>query len=59
MGGGPRVPYPKYVYSPTGGWYANPKNWKRNTAIAGAAIALIGFATFKLSIEHEVFQRIF
>ena len=31
MGGGRKFPYPKYVWSSTGGWWANPKNWKRNT----------------------------
>lgn len=33
MGGGRRFPYPKYVWSPAGGWWANPAHWKRNTAI--------------------------
>ena len=27
-------PYPKFVWSPTGGWYCNPPNWKRNTSLA-------------------------
>ncbi len=33
MGGGHRFPYPKYVWSPSGGWWATPANWKRNTLI--------------------------
>ncbi|XP_065070205.1 uncharacterized protein LOC135695148 [Rhopilema esculentum] len=34
MGGGKRFDYPKYVWSPTGGWWCEPRNWKRNTAFA-------------------------
>eukprot|EP01080_Neovahlkampfia_damariscottae_P001502 gene1502-12119_t len=34
MGAGPRLKFPKDVFSTYGGWYSNPKNWKRNTAIA-------------------------
>lgn len=33
MGGGRRFPFPKHVWSPAGGWWASPENWKRNTAI--------------------------
>jgi len=32
-GGGAHPPTPK-VWSPAGGWYVNPPNWKRNTGIA-------------------------
>jgi len=45
--------YPKHVWSPSGGWYAQPANWKRNTAIAGLAIFLITAAGWKLSAEVE------
>ena len=27
-------PYPKYVWTPTGGWHCNPPNWKKNTVLA-------------------------
>ncbi|KAK4134332.1 hypothetical protein BT67DRAFT_442254 [Trichocladium antarcticum] len=53
MGGGPRVPYPKHVWSPAGGWYAQPKNWKANTAIFGVIIFGITCLTFKISGELE------
>ncbi|KAL1840694.1 hypothetical protein VTJ49DRAFT_189 [Mycothermus thermophilus] len=53
MGGGPKIPYPKHVWSPAGGWYAQPANWKKNTAIALAAIFGIQFFIFKLSGEIE------
>lgn len=33
MGGG-RFEYPKYVWSPTGGWWNEPRHWRRNTALA-------------------------
>ncbi|CAB3998802.1 Hypothetical predicted protein [Paramuricea clavata] len=33
MGGGKRFDYPKYVWSPSGGWWCEPRNWRRNTAI--------------------------
>ncbi|KAL5114069.1 hypothetical protein ACEQ8H_008046 [Pleosporales sp. CAS-2024a] len=39
MGGGPKVPYPKHVWSPAGGWYSQPANWKANTAVIGLAMA--------------------
>lgn len=30
---GPHYPYPKYVWSFTGGWWPHPANWKRNTGM--------------------------
>eukprot|EP01035_Chromulina_nebulosa_P067087 gene67087-91883_t len=39
MGGGRRFLYPKWVWSPTGGWWSNHPYWKRNTAIALVVIA--------------------
>ncbi|KAL9131617.1 MAG: hypothetical protein Q9217_000505 [Psora testacea] len=32
-GHGGKIPYPKHVWSPSGGWYAQPANWKSNTAV--------------------------
>ncbi|KAI3630426.1 hypothetical protein MIR68_011861 [Amoeboaphelidium protococcarum] len=29
---GPRYRYPKWVWSSTGGWWADPKYWRSNTA---------------------------
>lgn len=45
--------YPKEVWSPAGGWYAQPANWKANTAIIGAAVVGIVAATWSLSAERE------
>ncbi|KAL2120765.1 hypothetical protein VTJ04DRAFT_4792 [Mycothermus thermophilus] len=53
MGGGGKIPYPKHVWSPSGGWYCQPANWKRNTAIAFAVIFGIEALLFKLSGELE------
>ncbi|KAJ1792021.1 hypothetical protein LPJ59_004896, partial [Coemansia sp. RSA 2399] len=55
-GGGPRRPYPKTVWSPSGGWWAQPKTWKRNTAIVSLGILAVSAVIFKKSadIEHRV-----
>ncbi|KIV97196.1 hypothetical protein PV10_00973 [Exophiala mesophila] len=53
MGGGGKVPYPKHVWSPAGGWYGQPANWKSNTAIFGAVIGVIVLATWRVSAERE------
>eukprot|EP01108_Squamamoeba_japonica_P005448 TRINITY_DN42_c0_g2_i1.p2 TRINITY_DN42_c0_g2~~TRINITY_DN42_c0_g2_i1.p2 ORF type:complete len:118 (-),score=26.93 TRINITY_DN42_c0_g2_i1:26-337(-) len=38
MGGGPRFPFPRQVWSPSGGWWQggsdNPGNWRVRTAVA-------------------------
>ena len=33
MGGGHHFHYPKWVWSPAGGWWGKPKQWKRDTVI--------------------------
>ncbi|CAD6501217.1 BgTH12-01471 [Blumeria graminis f. sp. triticale] len=53
MGAGSKIPYPKHVWSPAGGWYSQPKNWKANTAVMGAVIFGITALMFKLSAERE------
>ncbi|KXJ85519.1 hypothetical protein Micbo1qcDRAFT_141490 [Microdochium bolleyi] len=53
MGGGPRVPYPKHVWSPAGGWYAQPSNWRANTFVFMGVIAGISALTWKLSADNE------
>ncbi|KAJ7782309.1 hypothetical protein DFH07DRAFT_790110 [Mycena maculata] len=40
MGGGGRYPYPKHVWSPAGGWWSQPANWKMNTFILSCGIAV-------------------
>ncbi|KAJ1920716.1 hypothetical protein H4219_001115 [Mycoemilia scoparia] len=48
MGGAVQKPYPKEVWSPAGGWWSNPKQWKRNTAIVGAGLfTTLAFVWYK------------
>ncbi|KAJ8126039.1 hypothetical protein O1611_g7599 [Lasiodiplodia mahajangana] len=53
MGGGPRVPYPKHVWSPSGGWYTQPSNWKANTAVFMGVIVGITALAWNLSAQRE------
>ncbi|EEU34366.1 hypothetical protein NCS52_01262900 [Fusarium sp. LHS14.1] len=57
MGGGGKVPYPKHVWSPAGGWYAQPSNWRGNTIIAGVVMAGIVAVTWKFSAERETWAH--
>ncbi|KAJ5450210.1 uncharacterized protein N7458_006659 [Penicillium daleae] len=53
MGGGGKIPYPKEVWSPSGGWYGQPGNWKANTAIMGAFIIGVSAVAFSISADRE------
>ncbi|KAF2731511.1 hypothetical protein EJ04DRAFT_442931 [Polyplosphaeria fusca] len=53
MGGGGKIPYPKHVWSPAGGWYGQPANWKANTAVMGAVLVAITAAVWNLSANRE------
>ncbi|KAI5784987.1 hypothetical protein DFH27DRAFT_576444 [Peziza echinospora] len=53
MGGGAKIPYPHHVWSPTGGWYSRPSNWKSNTAIIGATILGTVALVWNLSANRE------
>ncbi|KAH9891377.1 hypothetical protein F4778DRAFT_331444 [Xylariomycetidae sp. FL2044] len=53
MGGGPRVPYPKHVWSPAGGWYAQPSNWRANTAVMMVVVGGITAVAWSLSAKLE------
>ena len=53
MGGGGKVPYPKHVWSPAGGWYGQPHNWKSNTIVFGIVIAACTALAWKVSAERE------
>ncbi|KIY69056.1 hypothetical protein CYLTODRAFT_409919 [Cylindrobasidium torrendii FP15055 ss-10] len=54
LGGGGRYPYPKYVWSPAGGWWGQPKNWKVNTLVVSVGIGAISLALFDYSTKREV-----
>ena len=45
--------YPKHVWSPAGGWYSQPANWKSNTAVVGFCIFVLTGIAFKYSADHE------
>jgi len=45
--------YPKHVWSPAGGWYSQPANWKANTAVMGAVIAGITLMAWSVSADRE------
>ncbi|TDL27836.1 hypothetical protein BD410DRAFT_761014 [Rickenella mellea] len=53
MGGGARYPYPKEVWTPSGGWWTRPSNWKSNTAIAFAGILAVTYSVWTLSAARE------
>ncbi|CAN0542460.1 unnamed protein product, partial [Scytosiphon promiscuus] len=53
MGGGRHFHFPKHVWSPAGGWWANPPNWKRNTGFAFVGISLAFMAIAKISSDRE------
>ncbi|KAF8240705.1 hypothetical protein L208DRAFT_1231366, partial [Tricholoma matsutake] len=52
-GGGGRYPYPKFVWSPAGGWWTRPSNWVSNTAIAFTGILAITYVAWSISAEKE------
>ena len=45
--------YPKHVWSPAGGWYSQPANWKANTAIMGGVVVGIAAMMWNLSANRE------
>ncbi|KAJ4351053.1 hypothetical protein N0V95_004157 [Ascochyta clinopodiicola] len=53
MGGGGKIPYPKHVWSPAGGWYTQPANWKGNTAVVGLVLVSIVGMAWSVSAQRE------
>lgn len=51
--GAANFPYPKWVWTPVGGYWPNPPKWKRNTAMMAAAWAGITLFTFNWSRNNE------
>ncbi|ELU42945.1 hypothetical protein AG1IA_03023 [Rhizoctonia solani AG-1 IA] len=52
-GGGGQYPYPKHVWTPSGGWWTRPHNWVANTAIATAGIAALTYGVWQHSAKVE------
>lgn len=57
MGGASDLNVPKGIWSPAGGFYADPKKWKRNTVLAVAAMVAICLPVFFKSVELEQRHR--
>ncbi|KAL6779755.1 NUOC1 [Auxenochlorella protothecoides x Auxenochlorella symbiontica] len=53
MGGASDLNVPKGIWSPAGGWYSDPKYWKRNTALAIGIIVAIAIPVFRTSVSKE------
>ena len=48
-GGGERYNYPKWVWSPTGGWWPHPRAWKPNTTAALVWVVALAVPIFVFS----------
>jgi len=48
-----RSRYPKHVWSPAGGWYSQPANWKANTAVMGLVMGSIVGMVWMVSANRE------
>ncbi|EIM23060.1 hypothetical protein E3Q22_00638 [Wallemia mellicola] len=53
MGGGAQFPVPKDVWTPAGGWWTNPRNWKANTAVVFTAIGFLTYGVWNYSASKE------
>jgi hypothetical protein len=42
------------VWSPSGGWYADPRGWRRNTVLAYGAVAVVSYFVASYSAKLEV-----
>ncbi|KAG7669970.1 hypothetical protein Ndes2526B_g06343 [Nannochloris sp. 'desiccata'] len=52
-GGDGGLHVPKEIWSPAGGFYADPRKWKRNTFVVAGAIALAAAYIFSKSTQME------
>ncbi|ORY86764.1 hypothetical protein BCR37DRAFT_343492 [Protomyces lactucae-debilis] len=55
MGGGGHYPYNKHIWSPTGGFWSRPQNWKANTAVV--ATGIVAATAFVWSVSAEIETR--
>ncbi|QDS70633.1 hypothetical protein FKW77_000754 [Venturia effusa] len=53
VGPGGKIAYPKHVWSPAGGWYSQPANWKANTLVMGACMFGIAAMAWTASAQLE------
>lgn len=50
----PLYPYPKWVWSPLGGWWPHPRKWKINTAVVIFGLILVNYPVYLFSNRNEV-----
>ena len=44
----------RYVWTPTGGWWNNPPNWRRNTAVGLVASWSVAYLAWQVGKKTEV-----
>ena len=54
MGGGRHFEYPKWVWSPAGGWWPKPINWQRNTVFYGIFVVIASVGIHSISQSGTV-----
>lgn len=45
------------VWSPAGGWWTRPSNWKTNTGFVALGLGLAVYGVWQLSADREVSRR--
>lgn len=58
MGGGRHFEYPKWVWSPAGGWWPKPHHWQRNTVIYAIFVATASIGIYSIS-ENGTVQNMY
>ncbi|KAL8280929.1 hypothetical protein RQP46_006608 [Phenoliferia psychrophenolica] len=51
--GGAHYPYPREVWSPAGGWWTRPANWRASTIYVAFGIGLATYGIWSYSAEKE------
>ena len=63
QGGAKHFEYPKYVWSPSGGWWSNPRAWRKNTVcafvIGGALTGIMWYISAQLEVRTSIYQHCF
>jgi hypothetical protein len=54
MGGGHHFEYPKWVWSPSGGWWPKPTAWKRNAGVFAFGLAMSATWLYKYATPRTV-----
>lgn len=54
MGGGHHFEYPKWVWSPAGGWWPKPQAWRRNTVLYGVFMMSASYWLYKNATPKTV-----